>query len=193
MARTDPTGNHTRYAACLAVAIFACSPCWAFQASGVDTAVSILPRIRPAVSTGKSIFPKADIRVDSSLVLVPAQVTNVFGTPITDLHKEDFKVFEDGVEQSITNFSMEDAPLSIGLVYDISGSMRNKIKKSTEAAAEFFKTSNPQDEFFLIEFSDRPKLSPSPPIPARCTIGLPTLGLSDAPLCWMRSTWPWSK
>jgi VWFA-related protein len=86
-------------------------------------------------------------------------VTNVFGTPITDLHKEDFKVFEDGVEQSITNFSMEDAPLSIGLVYDISGSMRNKIKKSTEAAAEFFKTSNPQDEFFLIEFSDRPKLT----------------------------------
>jgi len=148
-----------RYAACLAVAFVACSPCWAFQASGVDTAVSILPRIRPAVSTGKSIFPKADIRVDSSLVLVPAQVTNVFGTPITDLHKEDFKVFEDGVEQSITNFSMEDAPLSIGLVYDISGSMRNKIKKSTEAAAEFFKTSNPQDEFFLIEFSDRPKLT----------------------------------
>ncbi len=81
------------------------------------------------------------------------------GTPITDLHKEDFKVFEDGVEQPITNFSQEDAPLSIGLLFDISGSMRNKIKKATEAAAAFFKTSNPQDEFFLIEFSDRPKLT----------------------------------
>ncbi len=54
---------------------------------------------------------------------------------------------------------MEDAPLSIGLLFDISGSMRNKIKKATEAAAAFFKTSNPQDEFFLIEFSDRPKLT----------------------------------
>jgi Ca-activated chloride channel family protein len=148
-----------KYPACLAVAFLACSPCWAFQASGVDTAVSILPRLRPAVSTGQTILPKADIRVDTALVLVPAQVTNVFGTPITDLHKGDFKVFEDGVEQPITNFSFEDAPLSIGLLYDISGSMRNKIKKSTEAAAAFFKTSNPEDEFFLVEFSDRPKLT----------------------------------
>jgi len=164
MARTHRMGETHRYAACLAVACFsvsflACSPCWAFQASGVDTAVSILPRFRPTVSTGQTIFPKADIRVDSALVLVPAQVTNVFGTPITDLHREDFKVFEDGVEQPITNFSMEDAPLSIGLLFDNSGSMRNKIKKATEAAAAFFKTSNPQDEFFLIEFSDRPKLT----------------------------------
>jgi VWFA-related protein len=154
MARTH------KYAARLAVAILACSSCWAFQASGVDTAaVSILPRFRPAVSTGQTIFPKADIRVDTALVLVPAQVTNFLGTPITDLHKADFKVFEDGVEQPITNFSFEDAPLSIGLLFDISGSMRNKIKKSMEAAAAFFKTSNPQDEFFLIEFSDRPKLT----------------------------------
>ncbi len=153
MARTH------QYAACLAVAVVACSPCWAFQASGVDTAVSILPRFRPAVSTGQTIFPKADIRVDSALVLVPAQVTNVLGTPITNLHKEDFRVFEDGVEQPITNFSREDAPLSIGLLFDISGSMRNKIKKATEAAEAFFKTSNPQDEFFLVEFSDRPKLT----------------------------------
>jgi Ca-activated chloride channel family protein len=159
MARTDPTGTVPRYAACLAVALFACFPCWAFQVSGVDTAVSILPHLRPAVSTGETIFPKADIRVDSALVLVPAQVTNLLGTPVTDLHKEDFKVFEDGVEQPITNFSREDAPLSIGFLFDISGSMRNKIKKATEAAAAFFKTANPQDEFFLIEFSDRPKLT----------------------------------
>jgi Ca-activated chloride channel homolog len=147
-----------QYAACLAVVILACSPCWAFQASGVDTAVSILPRFRPAASTGQTLLPKADIRVDSALVLVPAQVTNVLGAPITDLSKEDFRVYEDGVEQPITNFSREDAPLSIGLLFDISGSMRNKIRKATEAAEAFFKTSNPQDEFFLIEFSDRPKL-----------------------------------
>jgi Ca-activated chloride channel family protein len=157
MARTD------QFAACLAVAIFVCSPCWAFQAAfqapSADTAVSILPHFRPAVSTGQNIFPKADIRVDSALVLVPAQVTNILGTPVTDLRRDNFKVFEDGVEQPITNFSMEDAPLSIGLLFDISGSMRNKIKKATEAAAEFFKTSNAQDEFFLVEFSDRPKLT----------------------------------
>jgi Ca-activated chloride channel homolog len=159
MGDTHPMSETHRYAACLAVAFLACSPGWAFQASGVDSAVSILPRFRPTVSTGQTILPKADIRVDTALVLVPAQVTNFLGTPITDLHKEDFKVFEDGVEQPITNFAFEDAPLSIGFLYDISGSMRNKIKKSTEAAAAFFKTSNPQDEFFLIEFSDRPKLT----------------------------------
>ena len=151
-------GETHRYAACLAAAFVACSPCWAFQASGVDTAISILPHFRP-VSTGQTIFPKADIRVDSALVLVPAQVTNFLGAPVTGLHREDFQVFEDGVEQPITNFSMEDAPLSIGLLFDISGSMRNKIKKATEAAAAFFKTSNPQDEFFLVEFSDRPKMA----------------------------------
>ena len=153
MARTD------HRAACLALAILACSSCWAFQASGGDTAVTILPHFRSAVSTGQTLLPKADIRVESALVLVPAQVTNVLGTPVTDLHKEDFKVFEDDVEQPITNFSLEDAPLSIGLLFDISGSMRNKIKKATEATAAFFKTSNSEDEFFLIEFSDRPKLT----------------------------------
>ena len=152
-------GETHRTAACLAVAIFACSPCWAFQASGADTAVSILPRFRPVVPTGQTILPKADIRVDSALVLVPAQVTNTFGAPVTHLQKEDFQVFEDGIEQPITNFSFEDAPLSIGLLFDNSGSMRNKMKKATEAAAAFFKTANPQDEFFLVEFSDRPKLT----------------------------------
>jgi Ca-activated chloride channel homolog len=159
MARTRHMGLTHRDAACLAVGFLACSPCWAFQPSGVDTAVSILPRFRPPVSTGQTLLPKADIRIDSALVLVPAQVTNVFGTPITSLTKKNFKVFEDGVEQPIAHFSMEDAPLSIGLLFDISGSMRNKIKKATEATAAFFKTSNPEDEFFLIEFSERPKLT----------------------------------
>ncbi|MBV9770505.1 MAG: VWA domain-containing protein [Bryobacterales bacterium] len=153
MARTH------HYAACVAVAFIACSPARAFQTSGVDTSASKGPHFQPVVSSGQNLLPRADIRVDSALVLVPAQVTNVVGTPVTNLRKEDFKVFEDGVEQPIAHFSMEDAPLSIGLLFDISGSMRNKIKKATEAAAEFFKTSNPQDEFFLIEFSDRPKLT----------------------------------
>ncbi len=152
MARTDS------FAARLAVLVLTLSPCWAFQASDGETAVSILPRLRPVASIEQPILPKPDIRVDSSLVLVPAQVTNELGTPVTNLRKEDFRVFEDGVEQPIADFSQEDAPVSVGLLFDISGSMRNKIKKATEAAGAFFKTSNPQDEFFLIEFSDRPKL-----------------------------------
>lgn len=81
------------------------------------------------------------------------------GTSITDLVKQNFRLFEDGVEQNITYFSKDDAPLSVGLVFDASGSMRNKIHKSAEAAAAFFKTANQGDEFFLVEFGERPKLS----------------------------------
>ena len=154
-----PMARTPSYAACLAVALCLCSSGWAFQASGGETAISILPRFRPvAVSTSPMVVPQPDIRVDSSLVLVPAQVTTFLGTPITDLREANFKVFEDGIEQRITQFSKDDAPLSIGLLFDNSGSMRNKIKKATEATEAFFKTANPQDEFFVIEFSDRPKL-----------------------------------
>jgi Ca-activated chloride channel family protein len=67
-------------------------------------------------------------------------------------------VFDEKVEQKIEAFSTEDAPISVGLVFDSSGSMSDKIQKSKEAALQFFRTSNPQDEFMLISFSDRPNL-----------------------------------
>lgn len=157
MARIDLFAACLPLAACFAIAAY--SPVQAFQASSPDVAVAVASSFRPASSNARSAFPTSDLRVDSALVLVPTQVTNVYGSPVTTLRKEDFKVLEDGIEQPITNFSQEDAPLSIGILFDISGSMRNKIKKSTEAAAAFFKTSNREDEFFLIEFSERPKLT----------------------------------
>jgi VWFA-related protein len=101
----------------------------------------------------------APLRVDSSLVLVPVHVTTPFGLSVTDLKKADFHVFEDNVEQPITQFAKDDAPISIGLVFDASASMRNKIHKSSEAAAAFFKTANREDEFFLVEFNERPRLA----------------------------------
>jgi VWFA-related protein len=103
-------------------------------------------------------FPEPTLRVDSSLVLIPAQVTTREGAPIMDLKRQDFKIYEDGAEQEITYFAKDDAPVSIGLLLDSSGSMRNKKQKSSEAAAAFFRTANSEDEFFLIEFDDRPKL-----------------------------------
>jgi len=78
---------------------------------------------------------------------------------VTGLRKTDFQVFEDNVEQTITHFSTDDAPLSVGLVFDASASMHNKLHKSSEAAAAFFKTANPDDEFFLVEFNERPHLA----------------------------------
>src|SRR5579864_1309211 len=111
------------------------------------------PRAVPAKS-----FPEVHLRVDTSVVLVPVHATSKIGTSITDLTEANFKVLEDGVEQRITYFSKQDAPLSVGLVFDSSGSMTNKIRKSADAAAAFFKTANAGDEFFLVEFGERPKL-----------------------------------
>jgi Ca-activated chloride channel family protein len=92
-------------------------------------------------------------------VLIPVQVTTAAGTSVTDLKKENFQLFEEGVEQTVTHFTKDDAPLSIGLLFDTSGSMNNKMRKAADAAATFMKFSNVDDEFFLVEFNDRPKLT----------------------------------
>ncbi|MBV9294905.1 MAG: VWA domain-containing protein, partial [Acidobacteriaceae bacterium] len=91
--------------------------------------------------------------------LINVTVTDPLNRFVTGLEKEHFRVFEDKIEQDITQFSSEDAPISIGLVFDTSGSMGAKLQKSRQAAAEFFKTANPVDEFFLVQFNDRPELT----------------------------------
>ena len=85
-------------------------------------------------------------------------VTDPLNSTVTGLEKDNFRVLEGGVEQEIVSFTSEDAPVSIGLVFDNSGSMDNKMGKSREAVAQFFKTANPEDEFFLVRFNDRPEL-----------------------------------
>ena len=100
-----------------------------------------------------------DIHVNRTLVLINVTVTDPLNRFVTGLEKEHFRLYEDKVEQQITDFSAEDAPISIGLVFDTSGSMGQKLQKSRQAAAEFFKTANPADEFFLVQFNDRPELS----------------------------------
>ncbi len=102
--------------------------------------------------------PPTLLRVDSSLVLIPVHVTTAAGGTVTGLSRDAFQLFEDDAEQTIASFFTEDAPVSVGIVFDSSGSMRPKIHKSAEAAASFFRTSNPEDEFFLIEFADRARV-----------------------------------
>jgi VWFA-related protein len=118
--------------------------------------VAIKPKPRPAGDV-PGVRP-ANIRVDSTLVLINVTVTTPLNQVVTGLEKEHFRLFEDKVEQTVTQFSSEDAPLSVGLVFDISGSMGAKLHKSRQAAAQFFKTANPEDEFFLVQFNDRPQL-----------------------------------
>ena len=98
------------------------------------------------------------IQVDVNLVLVTVTVTDPLNRLVTGLEKEHFRVFEDKQEQEVLHFSSEDVPISLGLVFDASGSMSNKIRKSRMAALEFFRSANPQDEFFLVDFNDRPRL-----------------------------------
>jgi Ca-activated chloride channel homolog len=118
--------------------------------------VSVDPRAKPAVQGAKG--PRTDIRVDTTVVLIPVSVTDPLNRFVTGLEKENFRLFEDKAEQKVVHFASEDAPLSIGLVFDTSGSMGNKLSKSREAVSHFFKTANPEDEFFLVQFNDRPEL-----------------------------------
>ena len=98
------------------------------------------------------------IRTETQITLVGASVTDPLGRLVTGLQQENFRVFEDGVEQEVVRFSSEDVPVSIGVIFDMSGSMSDKIDKSRDAAVQFFRTANPADEFFLVDFNDRAQL-----------------------------------
>jgi VWFA-related protein len=117
---------------------------------------TIEPRPKPSVRA--EAVPKANIRVDSTLVLIPVTVTDPMNRFVTGLEKENFKIFEDRKEQDLSQFSSEDAPLSVGVVFDCSGSMGSKLDKSRQAVAQFFRTANPEDEFFLVQFHDSAEL-----------------------------------
>ncbi len=104
-------------------------------------------------------MPPATIRIDASLVLIPVHVTNSVGASVTNLTKECFHLFDDSAEQPITYFAMDDAPVSMGVLLDTSFSMQHKMRRSTEAAARVLQSANPADEFFLIEFNEKPKLT----------------------------------
>ena len=117
---------------------------------------SIEPRVPKAGAA--EFLSRPNIRVDSTLVLIPVTVTDPLNRFVTGLEKEDFTIFEENERQEIASFSSEDTPVSIGLVFDCSGSMGEKLRKSREAVAQFLKRANPEDEFFLVQFNDTANL-----------------------------------
>src|SRR5271165_2285732 len=125
--------------------------------------VHVSPRIQPPPPAEKEIMDPSlrthtkPLRVDVNLVLVPVTITDPMNRLVTGLDKENFQVFEGKDQQDVRNFSSEDAPISLGVIFDMSGSMSSKIERAREAVTEFFKTANPQDEFFLIAFADKPQ------------------------------------
>ena len=118
----------------------------------------------PVVEGGTSVaaegasHPDARLRVDVNLVQVPVTVTDPMNRIVTGLEKENFAVTDNNVPQTIRYFSSEDAPITIGVVFDLSGSMTSKFARARKALTEFLRTSNPQDEFFVVGFNDRPSV-----------------------------------
>ena len=108
---------------------------------------------------GTLIKPSQVLHVDVELTLLNVVVTDPYNRLIMGLDPDNFRVFEDKVEQEIITFSSEDVPISIGVIFDCSGSMSDKFGKAREAAVEFLKTANPEDEFFLVSFNERAELT----------------------------------
>ncbi len=122
--------------------------------------VSIQPRSKTLVPAPNPDVPRSrSIRIDTTLVPIPVTVTDPLNRFVTGLEVKHFRLYEDKVEQKIAYISSEDAPISIGLVFDHSGSMGAKLQKSREAVAQLLKTANPDDEFFLVQFNDRPEIA----------------------------------
>jgi Ca-activated chloride channel homolog len=109
-----------------------------------------------ASTTGLSAHVRP-MKVDVDLVLVPVTITDPMNRLVTGLDKANFQLYEGNASQEIRTFSSEDAPVSLGVIFDSSGSMASKMDRAKEAVIEFFKTANPQDEFFMITFSDEPE------------------------------------
>lgn len=114
----------------------------------------------PAIplAVGESLRPNVEFRVDTNLVLIPLTVTDPMDRLVTGLEKQNFAILEDNRPENIRTFSCDDAPVSVGVIMDLSGSMSNKVVRARAAILQFMKTSNPEDEFFVIGFNDRPVL-----------------------------------
>jgi len=116
------------------------------------------PLVEGAANVAANATSRRDarIRVDVNLVLVPMTVTDQMNRLVTGLDRDNFQIFENNQGQVIKSFSTQDAPVTIGIVFDLSGSMSSKFVRARKALSEFLRTSNPQDEFFVVGFNDRP-------------------------------------
>ncbi len=112
----------------------------------------------PRIGDARFQRPKDDIHIGTSIVNVTVSVTDPYGRFVTGLGKDHFEVYDDKVKQQIAHFTDDDAPVSLGIVYDVSGSMKERVGRSIRALRRFIETSHADDDFFLIGFNDRAKL-----------------------------------
>jgi Ca-activated chloride channel family protein len=120
--------------------------------------------LQAVTSTALASAPRVDVaaseplRVTVDVVQVPVTVSDRHNRPVTALGRKDFSVYEDDKRQEIQYFSTEESPLSIAILFDVSKSMSDKIDSERDALVDFFNNANPDDEYFAITFSDRPRM-----------------------------------
>ncbi|HKP69389.1 MAG TPA: VWA domain-containing protein [Pyrinomonadaceae bacterium] len=114
----------------------------------------------PSATPPEDVDPtKSPIRVQTDLITLTATVTDVYGRYVSGLTKNAFIITDNNQEQEITFFSDSDAPVSLGILFDVSGSMGGeKIQKARNALSRFINLSHPSDEYFLIAFNSRAQL-----------------------------------
>ena len=113
---------------------------------------------RPETIKPPAIKPDDKIVLSTGIVSMTVTVTDPYGRFVTGLNKDHFEVFDEKVKQEIAHFSDDDTPVSLGIVYDVSGSMNARISRSIRALTRFVETSHDDDDIFLIGFNDRAKL-----------------------------------
>jgi Ca-activated chloride channel family protein len=154
--------------AAVAVFLLGCCGAWA-QENPLDDAQTKAPPpavpkdTRPVIADKDVVMkatmaPGSAIRVNVDMVLVPVTVTDPMNRLVTGLERENFQLYDNNTGERIKSFATEDAPLSIGIVFDLSGSMQGKFNRARKALSAFLRTCNPQDEFFVVGFNDRPAI-----------------------------------
>lgn len=126
--------------------------------------IHVVPRLAPSMAAVASTKLVADsglhvLKTDVKLVLVPVSVTDPRQRLVTGLQAENFQIFDGKKPQEIRAFSSEDLPVSVGIILDASGSMREKMERVRDAVHQFCESANLQDEFFMISFADEPRLA----------------------------------
>jgi len=127
---------------------------------GMTIAQDPQPTVSPQpAETPEEINPAKPVTLRTDLVTLTLTVTDLYGRYVSGLSKKAFSVFDNNQEQEITYFSDSDAPVSVGILFDVSGSMSGeKIAKARKALERFVATSHPSDEYFLIAFNNRAQL-----------------------------------
>jgi Ca-activated chloride channel family protein len=158
MARRCSSKRCLSYAPVLACCL-ACATLTFAQDDFQDVHINPLPKPQ---TTEKREIASANMPVihkNVDLVMVPVTVTDQLNRIVTGLDQNNFRLFDGKQQQVIKHFSSEDSPVSLGIVLDLSKSMSSKIERARQAVLEFCKAANPQDEFFMVTFADRPELA----------------------------------